>query len=127
MGQSFVFLQASALVAFAFVAAYLYSYSRVAFTFAIIVFTCSTAVISFSFQPHPGWAYGRDFRSPKTVQRIMRATFGFVKLFEDPLTHDLIAVKFIDWDVSDGSSALFCEIDALSLVVHSCAFRIPRH
>jgi hypothetical protein len=46
----------------------------------------------------------------------MRGTFGFVKLSEGPLTHDLIAVKFIDWDVSDGSSALFCDIDALSLL-----------
>jgi hypothetical protein len=51
-------------------------------------------------------------------------TFGFVELFENPSTHNLIAVKFIGWDVSDGSSALFCEIDALSLLA---PVPIPRY
>jgi hypothetical protein len=37
------------------------------------------------------------FSGLRKVRRIMRGRFGF----EGPSTHDLIAVKFIDWDVSD--------------------------
>jgi serine/threonine protein kinase len=48
-------------------------------------------------------------------------------LYEVPLTHDLIAVKFIDSEVtraSDGSSAFFRAINALVLRVHPCVLPI---
>jgi serine/threonine protein kinase len=49
-----------------------------------------------------------------------------VKLVEDPLTLDLIAVKFFEPDasqVSAASSAFFLEVDALVRLSHPCILR----
>jgi serine/threonine protein kinase len=56
-----------------------------------------------------------------------RGPFCVVKLFEDPSTGDLIAVKFFDSGVtqrSDESLAFFREIDALVLLLPPCVLQI---
>jgi serine/threonine protein kinase len=52
---------------------------------------------------------------------------GVVKLFEDPSTQGLVAVKFFEskvTQVSDDSLAFFREIDALVVLTHPCVVQI---
>jgi hypothetical protein len=71
--------------------------------------------------------YVRDFCGLREVRVVGTGATGVVKLYEDPSTHELIAVRIFDSKAtqgSDGSSGFFREIDALVLLVHPCVLRI---
>jgi hypothetical protein len=66
----------------------------------------------------PMSAYVRDFRSFKKIWIIVKGAFRKVKLFDDSSTHELIAIKFFDSEITqarDGSATFVPEIDAFVL------------